>query len=317
VWSVSSRFLNTIRYSHQVYARIDVLYQGAVIYSTLPFTTCSVTLDRTASIRGRCEVTLGNEALLPANIADVLTPLGNELAIYRVYVIPAGTNYGTAIRDLILAAASWLPYSVTATASTTPLLVYDDFGDGGRWKAAQEMATAIGYQIYFSGNGTLIIKPESDPGSTPAWTVDDGPGGVVVSSAQSWSRVDTYNSVVATASGSNNPARAISHDLDPTSPTYYHGVFGHKVLRYSSALITTQTQAQAAADALLRRSLGVTQGLNVSAIPNPALEPGDVVRVRRLDRGIDQTCVIDKLDFGLRASDPMTIGVRNTQVLVS
>ncbi|MBQ1167350.1 DUF5047 domain-containing protein, partial [Streptomyces sp. A73] len=64
-----------------------------------------------------------------------------------------------------------------------------------------------------------------------------------------------------------------------TSPTYVYGPFGRVPTFYSSATLTTSTLAQSAANKLLRDSLKPTATADLSSVPNPCLEPGDILRV--------------------------------------
>lgn len=357
--SVSAAFLTACRTSHRIAVHVDVLRNGQPVYAECPLVSGTVTLDRTAEVRGRCSLVIAASG----NVGDFLTPAGNELRIYRgvalperdefvslgvfridsvsetdpgrsykvtgydraqrvreaaledVYVIPNGTNYGTAILSLIDNGVPGLTYRFAPVIHQTPLLVFDDFGEGGRWKAALDMATAIGHDLYFDGDGICVLRPETDPTGAAVLTLTDGPGGVIVKAQRDLSRNKSYNAVIATSSGPNDPVRAVARDVDPSSPTYYYGPFGRKPLRYSSELIATLGQAEEAAAALLRRSLGISQSLQFQTVPNPALEPGDVVAVKRQGLAIDETAVIDSIELGLLPSDGMSITVRARQLL--
>ncbi|MCA1824449.1 MAG: hypothetical protein LC640_09360, partial [Frankia sp.] len=62
---------------------------------------------------------------------------------------------------------------------------------------------------------------------------------------------------------------------------------------YSSPLITTTSQAQAAATALLQKSLGLTEQVRFDAIVNAAHDAGDVVAIRRGRAAIDARYVLE------------------------
>lgn len=232
-------------------------------------------------------------------------------------VIPKGTNYATAIQTVIGGGVPGILYLFATTTAVTPVLVFDADTEGGRWAAAQQMATSIGMDLYFDADGRCVMQPVPDPTADPVANLYDGPDGVLVTASKAWSRADSYNAVIAYSSNPTSSGaipRAIVRDNDPTSPTYYFGPFGKKPRRYSSPLITSQTQAVNAAAGLLRQVLGVAQSLDLSVVPNPALEPGDVVAVRRQKLAIDEVNVLDSLTIGLDSSGAMTAGVRARQI---
>lgn len=361
----SDLFHDALTRSHTLAVRADLLFGGVTVQEGLLLSGGSVTLDRTAEIRGRCSITVSDPSLIPDSAFDPVTPFGAELQLWRginfgsdtelvslgifgiqeiktddkggtvtvdgfdraqavkdaelesTYVIPAGTNYAAAIQSLIDAGVPNLTYRFASVDEETPLLVFADDTDGGRWAAALSMATSIGCDLYFDGDGRCVLEPVPDPRTDPVASLSDGPGGVVVSAAKNWSRAQSYNAVIAYSSNPANtgaPPRAVVRDLDPTSPTYYYGPFGQKPRRFASPLITTTTQAQSAASGMLRQVLGVAQSLDLTAVPNPTLEPGDIITVRRQSLALDEVDVLDSLTIPLDVSGTMSAGVRARQV---
>lgn len=90
--TVSAAFLDAVRSDHKSVSRVDVLSYGTLLAS-LPVSAGSVTLDRTASIRGRCDLTIAD--LVPTTADALLAPYGNEVAIFR------GVEYGDGTQELI------------------------------------------------------------------------------------------------------------------------------------------------------------------------------------------------------------------------
>ncbi|MFD0384699.1 hypothetical protein ACFQ2B_27990 [Streptomyces stramineus] len=91
-----------------------------------------------------------------------------------------------------------------------------------------------------------------------------------------------FNGVLAKGENSEAsvaPVSALVVDNDPTSPTYWSGPFGHRPMFYSSATLTTTAACTAAATLKLRAAMAPNAAADISALPNPALEPGDVIRV--------------------------------------
>lgn len=85
------RFLETIASSHRVAIEVTVLTTDG---DEVPLEVAdgSVTLDGTAAVRGRCELTVANPLLVPSSPASLLAPYGNELRIKRGVVYPDGTT---------------------------------------------------------------------------------------------------------------------------------------------------------------------------------------------------------------------------------
>lgn len=230
------------------------------------------------------------------------------------YQIPAGTNYATAIRDLIDAGVPALEYAFASTVHITPLLTFAAMDD--RWDHAQKMARSIGYEVYFDGLGRCVLRAEPDlRTAVPVWTIAEGDGGVLTAASIELDRAPAYNAVVATgenASLSSVP-RGVARDEDPVSPTYYYGPFGRKPRGYASPFIASDLQATSAAQAILAGNLGVARSVDFSAVPNPALEAGDPVRIVRTALSLDETHIIDTLSIGLGPAGGMSCGSRARQ----
>lgn len=231
------------------------------------------------------------------------------------YVIAAGSDYAGAILGLIDDGVPGLQFDFADTTATTPLLVFADDSSSGRWTEALKLATAVGCDLYFNADGVCVLEPVPNPLSDPVARLKDGPGGVVVSAAKNWSRTPSFNRVIAFTDNpdpAHTPVRAIATDDDPASPTFYDGTFGRKPKRFPGPFTTTD-QAQTAADAELRRTLGIAQTVDLNVAPNPALEAGDIVAIRRTSIGIDEVDVLDSVTYDLGIGT-MSLGVRARQV---
>lgn len=350
--TVSAAFKSAVMTSHTLAAR-------AVVAGTIvPVLDGSVTLDATAAVRARCDVTVAADpALVPDSATSLLAPYGNEIQLSRgvrfpdgstelvslgvfglqevevadtagtlairvagldraarvanarfeePYQVAAGTNYVTAIRDVLLAGYPSMPYSFPTTAQTTPTLIAEEGGD--RWAFAQEMATAIAMRLYFNGDGVCVLTP--DVVSDPVATLAEGEVKVsaLLSAGRRWTREGAYNRVIATGenTGEAAPVRGVATDLNPQSPTYYYGPFGRVPRFYSSPFITTTAQATTAAETLLRSQLGTTEQVNFGSLVLPHLEPGDTVRITRTRAGIDENHILDSLALPMTATGTMT-----------
>ena len=155
--------------------------------------------------------------------------------------------------------------------------------EGDPWEAIVEIATAIGCEVYTDADGVFVIAPLPDLLTvTPAWTIAAGEGGAYVKADRTMTADGVYNGVLArgesteTATG---PVSALVVDDDPGSPTYWSGPYGHRPAFYTSSTLTTTLACTAAATLKLKSSKAPNSSANITALPNPALEPGDVVRV--------------------------------------
>lgn len=151
-----------------------------------------------------------------------------------------------------------------------------------RWDAVTTLGTAIGAEVYCDAAGQFIIAPLPDlSGPSVVWEIAAGEGGVLVKARRGMSRRDVCNSV--TAYGENTvdgaaPVSATVEDTDPTSPTYVGGPFGRVPFLYTSAALTTTAACTAAATQLYKNKIKPNATADLTSLPNPLLEPGDVLR---------------------------------------
>lgn len=205
-------------------------------------------------------------------------------------------------------------------------IVYDDdsnLSELGRTLIAEEsryevlltLATGLGKVVYWNGEGKLVFETVPDE-DIPIWTVNAGPGGVMVRAKRSISRESVYNAVVVTGEGADQlePVRAVAYDAQESSPTFFGGPFGRVPRFYSSPFITTASQATGAAVSLLRQSLGAPYDVGVSAVPNPALKPYDAIRVIYND-GTREMHVVEKVTIPLTNAGTLSIATRQSTIV--
>ena len=198
--------------------------------------------------------------------------------------------------------------------------------EDNRLGTLNDLLTSLGKIGYWDHRGIFVIKTPPDVTGAPSWTIDAGTNGVLVQMSRGLTREGVYNAVIATgeAGDTTAPARAVARDLNPLSPTYYNGGFGKVPRFYSSPFITTNLQAQTAADALLRQQLGLPYQVDLSSIANPALEPYDVLEVSYPVTGRSRTLraethVIDEVTIPLAPTSPVVLKTREqtTQLIGS
>ena len=225
----------------------------------------------------------------------------------------AGTTFLEVFENLVLevypSAVLDIDNEVASSTLREPATVEED-----RYAFLRDMATSRGRVMFFDHRGVLVVAPEPDS-TTPVFTVNEGQDGVLINLRRQLSRAGVYNAVVAegTEADINNeepPARAVVFDDNPDSATYFFGPFGQVPRFYSSPFIFTDTQAQSAAASILARTTGIPYTLDITAIPNPALEPLDPIRVI-FEAGREEIHVIDVITIPLTSDRPMTISSRS------
>ncbi|MFE7106647.1 DUF5047 domain-containing protein [Streptomyces sp. NPDC057575] len=173
--------------------------------------------------------------------------------------------------DVIITAADPVIGSRTWDTGTNP------------WAAIQEIAAVAGAQCYTSADGTFMVSVLPDLlATTPAWTVASGEGGVYVSAVRGMSSAGVSNGVLAMGENPADgvaPVQWLATDDDAGSPTYWAGPYGRRPTVYSSSTLTTQSACRNAAQLLLAAAKAPNATGDFSSLPNPALEPGDVLRV--------------------------------------
>lgn len=195
-----------------------------------------------------------------------------------------------------------IEFDFTASGSTfdTAHVAEED-----RFGFLRDIAKSRGKIMYWDYRGVLRVESPPDP-STPVYAINAGRGGTLVQLSRSLSRQGVYNGVVARGDQPTDDVQpiAVVVDNNPASPTYWNGRFGKVPRYYYSSFITTAAQATSAATSILQRAVGLPYSIDLRAVPNPALEPYDPVRITMPDR--TDIHVIDSLTVPLTSADPMT-----------
>lgn len=233
------------------------------------------------------------------------------------YKIAKNTLLATAGANLLTDRYAQTVYNFSNVLDTVEHKVVFDAGDQSNpWASARKLFADHGYDLHFDGNGTAVAQAIPDPATAePVFDFGSGETNLVLDGQINGTLESTYNGVVATGEGSGNttPKRSVVWDTDETSPTYWQGGYGQIPFFYSSPLLTTVAKCTTAATALLSRLKGAASQLSWSAIPNPALEPLDVITITY--NGVTSTFVIDAITIPLRASDAITARARETSTV--
>ena len=239
-----------------------------------------------------------------------------DARLIRPVQFDAGTTLGTIVDTLVKqvypsAVIEWDDTTNTVTL-TRAMLAEED-----RWDFLDRLVTARGKVWYWDYRGVLVIK--NMPSSTQTvFEVESGPGGVLLELRRELTREGVYNAVVAQgeATDTDQPAWAVAIDANPRSPTYFYGRFGPIPKYFTSSFMTTDDQAAAAAEAILRRQLGLPYRLYLKVAANPALEPWDAVSVRAGRGQGRETHMLERLAIPLTAKAWMTADTKEQTVVL-
>jgi hypothetical protein len=229
------------------------------------------------------------------------------------------------------------PGFVVTDTSTSTAQVPSQTWDRDRDKAITDLAKAAALDVYFDRTGTPHIRDIPTLASGSVWTVDASASGVLIDASRERSRQKTFNIVVvsspANPDGDDLFAPVYVWDNNPDSPTFAGtgpgwsvtppdlstaGPFGQRPTFYSSPLITTQTQAIAAGQAILEQTTGLNAQLSLTASPNYALDDGDTISVQLPQERYDlprpvERHIVDKFNVPLVPTrSPQQLSTRST-----
>jgi hypothetical protein len=157
--------------------------------------------------------------------------------------------------------------------------------DRDREKSLADLCAAWPARWFVNDQGAATVAAPYGPVSdaTPAdFVLTDGAAGTVVSRARGSQRGALANvSVVDGKTGDGGAAapHAVAVITDPASPIRAAGPYGRVTRFYASDLITTQAQADEAAAAQLVSYATAGRTESATAVPDPSVELGDVVRI--------------------------------------
>lgn len=155
------------------------------------------------------------------------------------------------------------------------------------WAGAQEIAAAAGAEVYANADGVFVIAALPSLLTTPpVWAIEAVEGGVYISGNRAMTSDNVFNGVLARGENTSENVPPVSYlavDDDPGSPTYWGGPFGRRPKFVSSSAYTTLSACAQAANAELAKAKAPNASGDISSLPNPALEPGDVLRVTHED----------------------------------
>lgn len=216
----------------------------------------------------------------------------------------AGVSLSTIVSTLVLEVYPDVTIEWDDDTGDT-LITRSQIAEENRFGFLKELVTSYGKIMYFDYRGVFVIQdvPSDD---VPVFNVNSGTGGVLIELNRARTREGVYNAVVVNGQGADTeqPIFAVVVDSDPNSPTNYTGRFGKVPRFYTSTFITTNDQAAATANSLLRRTIGLPYSVDFRAVVNCALEPYDPIGI--VTSRNRELHVLDTIEFPLDAETPMT-----------
>jgi len=217
---------------------------------------------------------------------------------------PTGTLAST-LRGLVEPALSIVVDPLLIDRAAPSTINYDE----DRLGAVLELLDAWGADAYVTPDGYLSVIPAAQS-TTPVFVLTDGSGGTVVQAVGTSTREAAYNVVVARGTASDGgQVQGTAFDLSLSSPKRFGGPFNPLPVPYffPSPLLTTVDQAGlAAATVLARLQRQAGRELEVTCVPNPTLQLGDVGTVNGELVSIERLT----LPYLPGSGDGMRLGVR-------
>lgn len=176
---------------------------------------------------------------------------------------------------------------IVASISDVPIGTRSYDIEADPWAGCQEIAAAGGAEVYPDADGVFRIATLPDLATaTPVWSIEATEGGAYISANRAMTSDNVNNGVMARGENTTDnvpPVSYLATDNDPNSPTYWSGPYGRRPMFYTSATLISTGACQQAAILKLAQAKAPNASGDISSLPNPALEPGDVLRVMHED----------------------------------
>lgn len=228
------------------------------------------------------------------------------------YPITGSPNLATVIHDAMDNRMPGLIYNLAPTDYTVPDVTFGTQGAAATTGPMTDLiglATAAGMELFFDGDGILVMRPVPDPtASTIVLTFAEGADCTLTEIDLTLDESRTYNGAIVVGSGGGTaaPVRVEVWVTDPGSPLN-PATFGYKPYNYASPFITTVAQATAVAQALLQLHLTAFDDTAFVASQNAALTCGDSIGLVRSRIGISDSYTTSQIQMSASVGTGMTV----------
>lgn len=320
MWAVSDRFLEALKYPHQVATRVTCTING-VAEEVQIGREASVSVDGTNRIRRRANLKIiGSKAYVkrlrtPGAVFQIEHGIqfsdGPEyVPVFTGELSPGGQAFGSYEAPFTLVDwGAWLartglvsPYTPTFTTSRVAAIQALVVGGrpgttfintaggrgyvgdarmwtGSRLEAISELARDAGVEAYFLPDGRFTTHLLPSVSSTPVWSISPGEGGTLMGGSVDQQLESGPNTVVVRPSAWwqtwTQQRVSITNPDDPRHPSKV----GVIPMFIDSPTAETAGSARQIGLSQLWLNQGAQDSLQLTAIANPALEGGDVIRV--------------------------------------
>lgn len=216
------------------------------------------------------------------------------------FALAAGTNTGQAIQQVIENRMPGLRYNIEPTDNTIPATTLGaDPNNNDPWADVSSLASSDGLEVFFDAANVVTVRRIPDPDANPVVaTYEDGVNATVTEFDRQNNGDVIYTGVIVTSEGSGVPTPITSEqwrsDTDLRIPYFY-----------TTSFIKTQAQADATCAALMTQVTRAEYGVEVTALPDPRQQLGDIVRLRRDRSKIDDVFSIVQMTMPLDESTLM------------
>lgn len=288
------------------YHRIEQLEQDNAPYGPITITA----LDRISQLQQ-------NGLVLPLPLSDgnthrqVFDRLVNGIAIPQQAEYPGISPTGFGAYLGVRIPITWTSYNPDTTRIIGDQIVDND----GYGFLANLIKFYDDSAMRFLNDGTLLVYSTVIDATVSQATLTGGTGGNLHSIKRVVKRTDVHNVVTAYGSDPSSITDFISiFNADPSSALAYNKTtypsFGIAPTYYSSPLLQTDGDVELAGEALLRRYRALPLVFTLSMIPNPALEPFDVIDVVMRPGLTPVRAIIDTIILPLSSNTLATVTTR-------
>lgn len=217
---------------------------------------------------------------------DFAKRLGLDL-LTQTTAFAAGASYESIIRT-IATNGGITKFNLSPTGKTTAATFTFERGTE-RWKVLDDLATAVGNEIFFDNFGYLTLRPFVDPVTAPvSYSFTTGATGNIVSFKKSADDSRLRNHVIVYGDGTNNPlVFAEAENTAVASPTRIARI-GRRTYTFASKFIDTNANALEVANRYLKVMALEQYDIGIEAINAPWLEAGDAIEFLDPSASADQ-----------------------------
>lgn len=154
--------------------------------------------------------------------------------------------------------------------------------DTERWAVMKAIALANNYELFFSADGYLTMRPQQDPLLTPpSLVLATGNGGNLISRGARTGDSQLFNHVTVVGESSDSTVPLVFGEAinnNPNSPSSVAAI-GERTKNLTSPLVTSETQATELAKTLLSVSALEEFELTFQSVLFPWAEAGEIVEM--------------------------------------